>query len=97
MVVIIIARELLVTTIRATLESQGIEFAAVGAGKAKMILQAVAVPVLLAAVWVGTDQPWVRWTRDIMVWAVVVVTILSGLPYISGALKAVKGAHRDQG
>jgi len=96
MVVILLVRELLVTSIRATLESARIEFSAMGAGKAKMILQSVAVPVLLGLVWLGPKEPWAQWVRDVLVWAVVVVTILSGLPYITGAMKAVRAAHTQQ-
>lgn len=93
MVVVILLRELGVTSIRAALESQGIDFSARGAGKLKMILQAIVVPVVLAIVWIDPlSHEWARWVRDILVWATVIATILSGLPYITGALKAVKGA-----
>jgi CDP-diacylglycerol--glycerol-3-phosphate 3-phosphatidyltransferase len=95
MVVVILLRELLVTSIRAALEGQGIAFGAVWAGKWKMILQAIVVPIVLAIVWYGPDEPWLRWTRDILVWATVVVTIISGLPYITNAAKAMKGAESE--
>ncbi|NBB83429.1 MAG: hypothetical protein GVY28_08485 [Alphaproteobacteria bacterium] len=97
MAVIILVRELLVTSIRATLESARIEFSAMGAGKLKMILQAVAVPLLLAVAWGATEAHWVLWVRDVTVWTVVVVTILSGLPYITGAMKAANAAHGPKG
>lgn len=94
MAVLVLVREFLVTSIRATLESARIEFAALGAGKAKMILQSVAVPVLLLMVMLdGRGHAWVHPLRAATVWAVVIVTILSGLPYITGAIKAVRHAH----
>jgi len=63
MVVVILLRELLVTSIRAALEGQGIAFGAVWAGKWKMILQVIAIPTVIAAVWLGPGETWVRWTR----------------------------------
>ena len=93
MVVVILLRELLVTSIRAAMEGQGIAFGAVWAGKWKMILQAVTIPTVLTAVWLGPDEAWVRWVRDGMVWATVIVTIVSGLPYVTGALKAVSATR----
>jgi len=97
MVVVILLRELLVTSIRAAMEGQGIAFGAVWAGKWKMILQVIAIPVVLAAVWLGPNEPWVAWTRDGLVWATVAVTIISGLPYVTGAMKAVRGREDAEG
>lgn len=92
MVVVILLRELLVTSIRAALESQGIDFSARWAGKWKMILQSVTVPVVLVAVWIDPIRhEWAGWVRDIMVYATVIVTILSGMPYITGARRALAG------
>jgi CDP-diacylglycerol--glycerol-3-phosphate 3-phosphatidyltransferase len=50
MVVVILGRELLVTTIRAVFEGRGIDFSASLSGKLKMIAQSVGVPVILALV-----------------------------------------------
>lgn len=47
MVVVILGRELLVTTIRAVLESQGIDFSASLTGKIKMIAQTLGVAAIL--------------------------------------------------
>lgn len=47
MVVVILARELLVTSIRGVLEARGIEFASDWWGKGKMILQSVVIPAIL--------------------------------------------------
>src|SRR5690606_34345615 len=47
MVVAILGRELLVTSIRGVLEAQGVAFPATWSGKAKMILQSAVVPVVL--------------------------------------------------
>lgn len=47
MVVVILARDLLVTTLRALVESRGQSFAAIAAGKIKMIVQSAGVPLIL--------------------------------------------------
>lgn len=96
MVVVILLRELGVTSIRAALESRGIDCSARWSGKLKMILQVVAVPVVLIVVWIDplTHEP-ARWVRDVVVWATVAATIVSGLPYISGAIRAAKGDAAD--
>lgn len=94
MVVLIMARELLVTSIRGVLEAQGIKFASDWWGKGKMILQSVAIPAVIALMALFPvvptnpsapflDQPWARCTIDILVWFMLAVTALSGLPYIS--------------
>ncbi len=98
MVAIILARELLVTSVRGELESKGVEFAASLSGKLKMILQSVAIPVVLLIVWLDPRQhePWLAWVRDVLVYATVFVTLISGLPYIQRAAAALK-AERGEG
>lgn len=93
MVAIVLARELLVTGIRGEMESRGVQFGAQVWGKFKAVLQLVAVPVILFVVWQGPRLPehrWMGWVRDVMVYATVVVTVLSGLPYITSAVKAMR-------
>lgn len=93
MVAIILARELLVTSVRGELESQGVKFGANLWGKLKMILQAVAVPVVLGIVFLDPalpDRQWLGIVRDVLVYATVVVTVLSGVPYITQATRVMK-------
>ncbi|MDX1682770.1 MAG: CDP-diacylglycerol--glycerol-3-phosphate 3-phosphatidyltransferase, partial [Phycisphaeraceae bacterium] len=52
MVAIMLARELLVTGIRGEMESQGHAFGAKFIGKVKTVVQLVAIPFLLAIIWV---------------------------------------------
>lgn len=102
MVVVIVARELLVTSIRGIYESRGVSFAATMSGKGKMILQCACVPLVLVLVnfrarnndvtgdWASEV---IRWT----VWVTVAVTAWSGVPYVvkavreSGKLREGKG------
>jgi CDP-diacylglycerol--glycerol-3-phosphate 3-phosphatidyltransferase len=89
MVVAMIARELLVTTIRGVYEGEGVDFSAIGIGKLKMILQSVTVPAVLLLVALGhpgPDSP-ERTIIALLVWATVIVTILSIFPYIGRAAK----------
>ncbi|MGD9791644.1 MAG: CDP-alcohol phosphatidyltransferase family protein [Phycisphaerales bacterium] len=89
MVVVILGRELLVTSIRAVAESQGHDFSATWSGKAKMILQACVIPLILLVLGFTRITPgtWGRWVIDIAVWLTVGVTILSGIPYLHRAMQ----------
>ncbi len=94
MVVVILARELLVTGIRGEMEGSGQKFGANVWGKLKMILQSIVVPVVLLIVYLmdaeAFDSKPLVWTRDILVYATVVVTVLSGIPYVTGAYRVTK-------
>lgn len=84
MVVAILSRELLVTTLRSFLEAQGVAFGADAFGKLKMLTQSLAVP---GAVLVGTHDSMLAsqwWTglRDALVWIALITTILSAVPYL---------------
>jgi CDP-diacylglycerol---glycerol-3-phosphate 3-phosphatidyltransferase len=89
MVVAMIARELLVTSIRGVYEGEGVEFPAGAMGKAKMVLQSITIPIILLLIAFGNPGPesGERTIIVILVWATVVVTLLSGLPYIGRALQ----------
>ncbi|GAB4192266.1 MAG: hypothetical protein Kow00105_06320 [Phycisphaeraceae bacterium] len=94
MVAIILARELLVTAIRGELEGEGIRFGANVFGKLKMILQSIVIPIVLAIVYTLDYHPegwrWLAWVRDVLVYLTVLATVLSGIPYITGAMKATR-------
>jgi len=89
MVVVVLARELVVTSIRAVLESQGTKFGADAAGKAKMVLQSVVTPLVLVLIGVAWPEPgtWGRWIVLVGVWAMVLATLVSGLPYLVRATR----------
>ncbi|MEM8739149.1 MAG: CDP-alcohol phosphatidyltransferase family protein [Planctomycetota bacterium] len=91
MVVLVLARELLVTGIRGEVEKMGIEFGANRVGKLKMVLQSVVVPVVLVIVMIDPrEQPWLGWIRDGLVYATVAVTVLSGWPYVRASAEAFR-------
>ncbi|MDF1809008.1 MAG: CDP-diacylglycerol--glycerol-3-phosphate 3-phosphatidyltransferase [Phycisphaerales bacterium] len=89
MVIAMIMRELLVTSIRGVYESEGVDFSAGSIGKAKMILQSITIPIVLLIIAFGSPTPdsTGRLVIVMLVWATVVTTLISGLPYIGQALK----------
>ena len=92
MVVVIIARELLVTSIRSVLESMGHSGGAKWSGKIKMIFQSFALPLILLLV-VNFDPSQyggVMLTINILAWLLLVITVWSGLPYVAGLIVVMK-------
>ena len=89
MTFIIIARELLITSLRAFLEQQGKDFSAKWSGKIKMVVQCVAVPLCLlslSAPFLASLPEWYdanrfRLLRDVSIWATVGITVYSGVEY----------------
>ena len=92
MVVIIIARELLVTSIRSVLESMGHSGGAKWSGKMKMIFQSFALPLILLLVvnFKPEIYPSVMLTINILAWLLLIITVWSGLPYITGLLAVMR-------
>lgn len=102
MVVLILARELLVTGIRGVVEGMGVSAASNWSGKAKMILQSISIPVVLFLVinCRPSDRDWARWTCTVFLYITLIATVWSGWPYIVGLRKVLsveklKTAHRS--
>jgi CDP-diacylglycerol---glycerol-3-phosphate 3-phosphatidyltransferase len=92
MVVVILARELLVTSLRGSSESGGQDFGAALSGKLKMAMQSLTILVILIYVnylpWLqyeGYDQP-ASVFRGVCIWATIAVTVVSGLLYVQRAI-----------
>jgi CDP-diacylglycerol--glycerol-3-phosphate 3-phosphatidyltransferase len=89
MAIIIIGREMFITSLRGFLEQQGKDFSASLSGKIKMVLQCVAVPVALLSL--DPDplfhSTWYLLVRDITLWSAVGVTVWSGVIYVFRAVK----------
>ncbi len=90
MVVVLIAREFLITGIRGLAESRGIAFPADWAGKIKMFTQAFAVGAVMVHLATTGQYGWIRITRDIAIWTTVVVTALSMTTYILRSNKLLR-------
>lgn len=86
MVTVVVARELIITSLRGYMESLGAKFGADWLGKLKMVLQCAAVSVIFLALASSTWFPaWTAWlglARDILLWAMLAATLLSGLQYL---------------
>jgi CDP-diacylglycerol---glycerol-3-phosphate 3-phosphatidyltransferase len=85
MVVVLLAREFLVTGIRAYLEERGVAFGADWIGKAKMFIQAGALAWILAAFCLAeraAAPAWAGALRDLLNWSAVGLTAASGLNYL---------------
>lgn len=97
MVVVVLARELLVTSIRGVVESMGVSFASTWSGKWKMILQSIAIPIVLFLTvhFDPMQYTWSNWTIEILVYLMIVVTVWSGVPYLVQARHVLR-ARRDE-
>jgi len=97
MVVVILARELLVTGVRGVVESEGYNFPSQTSGKLKMILQSVTIPIVLALTinFHTHEMKWAMWVCHLLVYATVIVTVWSGLPYIISAHRFMQGRIRQ--
>jgi len=90
MVTVVVGREWIITGVRNFLERGGARFGADWLGKVKMTLQCAtlfAIFVVLAA----ADAPTVLvWIRDILLYAMVAATVLSGVQYLWRAALLMK-------
>lgn len=100
MVVLILARELLVTTFRGMGEASGQNFGAAFSGKLKMVVQSLTILVILMYVnyhsWLHGSRFEAAAThfRDLCIWVTIGVTVYSGLDYVRRAGALLRGESR---
>lgn len=82
MVVIILSREMFVTSLRGFLEQHGKDFSASFSGKIKMIAQCLAVTASLLSLSPLIVSDGFNLFRDILLWGAVAITVYSGVAYI---------------
>ena len=83
MVVIVIGREMLVTSLRGFLERQGADFSASNIGKFKMFLQCVAAMLALISMEPRYQScGYLIPARDVALWGMTAVTAWSGIVYV---------------
>lgn len=97
MVVLILARELLVTSLRGMSEAGGQAFGAALSGKLKMVFQSVTILVIIVYVnyhtWLERHKDvdlWAQRLRDFCIWTTIAITVFSGLFYVRKAVAAYK-------
>lgn len=95
MVVVIIARELMVTGLRGVIEARGRPFGANYWGKIKMVTQSITIPLIIKCVDPWRDITWVVHWRNFMIWTSLIVTVLSAVAYLAGIRSALKEQPRD--
>ena len=88
MAVLVLARELFVTSARAILEAEGVDYRARAIGKWKMVLQSACLPAVVLMVTVMPEVA--EKCATPMAWGVTVVTVLSGLDYVSAMRKGLR-------
>ena len=103
MVVLVLAREYMVSGLRGFIEARGVAFPARWDGKLKMVLQCIAIPAVFlhrtlvlvvgdgweAGAWT-TDASW--WLAFVFVWASFALTVSSGARYVVAAAKVLRGS-----
>lgn len=92
MVIIVIGREMFVTSLRGFLEKQGRDFSASLSGKLKMFTQSVAVTASLLSLSPDVAGPRFDLLRDVLLWTAVAVTLWSGLVYVARAVKMLQNS-----
>ncbi len=81
MATVVVARELVITSLRSYLENQSVTFGAEFLGKIKMVLQC-AVLIAVFACLAHEEYGWLTWVRDVVIHAMLAATALSGLQYL---------------
>ena len=104
MVVLIIGREFLVNGLRGFIEARGVAFPARWDGKLKMILQCFAIPFVLLWRALDLSQPGERTLLKLMdittlslVWLTFVMTIVSGVRYVTAAAHVLRSQGEARG
>ena len=89
MVTVVVARELIITSLRSFMETQSASFGADWLGKLKMGLQCAAlIAIFVVLEW--HEVPELRPVRDVFVYAMVAATALSGLQYLYRAFALLR-------
>ena len=81
-VIVVIGREMFVSSLRGILEKEGKDFSASMVGKIKMVLQCAAVTFCLLSLSEHFKSDAFLLTRDIVLWTAVAATMWSGLIYV---------------
>jgi CDP-diacylglycerol--glycerol-3-phosphate 3-phosphatidyltransferase len=94
MVTLVVARELIITSLRSFFESKGANFGADWLGKIKMVLQCAALIAIFVAQEVPADSAasssFFKPVQNALVYAMLVATALSGMQYLWRAFMVFK-------
>ncbi len=90
MAIAVVARELLVTSLRGLIEGTGGDFSASQLGKWKMVLQCVAVVAVLLCLESVHPPHWLDFVRHLSIWLAIGLTIYSGVDYVLVAARVMR-------
>lgn len=90
MATIVVARELLVTSLRGMIEGAGGDFSASWLGKWKMVVQCAAVVSELLCLISFPPAAWLLMTSQILLWAAIALTVYSGYVYVLAAARVMR-------
>jgi CDP-diacylglycerol--glycerol-3-phosphate 3-phosphatidyltransferase len=93
MATLVVARELLVTSLRGMVEGKGGDFSAKQLGKWKMVAQCASVVAALLFLSYESAPDWLRWTTTVLLWISVILTVVSALEYV---LVVIRGARNSE-
>ncbi len=95
MAVIVVGRELLVTSLRGIIEGAGGDFSATFWGKWKMVVQCFAVGFSLLGMALAPPSSLLLGLRLVAIWGSVLITIYSGLDYTLAAARVLRGEEKQ--
>lgn len=95
MVVLVIARELLVSGLRGFSEAQGTPYAANWWGKIKMVLQCITVAWIIQSVGRWQDYGWAMLVRPYLIWLMILFTAASAGAYLFASRQALGERTRE--
>ncbi|NND99824.1 MAG: CDP-diacylglycerol--glycerol-3-phosphate 3-phosphatidyltransferase [Pirellulaceae bacterium] len=86
----VVARELLVTSLRGIVEGSGGDFSASQLGKWKMVLQCAAIVAVLLCLINDPAPTWMDITTQVLLWSAIALTIYSGYDYTVQAARVIR-------
>lgn len=92
MVITIVAREFLVSSIRGFSESKGVKFASNIWGKTKMFIQSWTICAMIIYYAHFENISWAEYVVSAFMWITVIITIGSGITYVFSAKKTLLAA-----
>ncbi len=90
MAIVVMGRELLVTSLRGLIEGAGGDFSASQLGKWKMLLQCLAVIVVLWTLTQETVTSGVNIAKVAVIWSAILLTLYSGIDYLLTATRLMR-------
>lgn len=93
MATLVVARELLVTSLRGMVEGKGGDFSAKQLGKWKMVAQCASVVAAILFLSYESAPDWLQWTTFVSLWISVILTVVSAMEYV---LVVIRGARNSE-